>query len=471
MRFVIFVNGLALILASILMFATALMFPDTVQNFSEAGLLTAFLGIAVALSSSTQLGEIRHIHAFLLTTSVWITAAVAGALPLWLWSMSPVDAFFESMSGITTTGSTVMTGLDSTPRGILLWRSILQAMGGVGFVVTGIALLPFLKVGGMQLFRTESSDKGEKELSNATRFATATLAVYLSLMMLCFIAYSVGGMSFFDAALHAMSTLSTGGYSSHDASFGFFTSPFLQWSGTLFMLLGSIPFAWYIRGARRGSFRSEQVSAMLMTLTLVIVPLSIWLAAFDKVPLFEALRLVAFNVISVVSTTGFATTDYTQWGPLAVVVFFVLTAVGGCTGSTAGGGKAMRWIIMARMIRQQLIHIRYPSSVTVVEYEGRAVGEDVMNGVVAFFIFFALTVGILGMVLNQLGLDISTAISAALTAVANVGPGVGPIVGPAGNFVSLTDPAKLVLVFGMFVGRLEMLTVYVLLTAAFWREV
>ena len=470
MRFVVFLNGLVLVFTSLLMLIVALFFPDTARIFGEAALLTGFFGTVLALSCVTSGTRIRHIHAFLLTSSVWITAALAGALPLYLWSLSPVDALFESMSGITTTGSTVMTGLDDTPKGILIWRSILQAMGGIGFIVTGIALLPFLKVGGMQLFRTESSDKGENELGNATRFAAATLFVYLSLIVLCFFVYLVGGMTVFDAILHALSTLSSGGYSSHDKSFGYFESPFLQWSATLFMLFAALPFAWFIRASRQRRFRSEQISFMLFSLAMVIVPLSVWVAFREEIPLTEALRHVSFSVISVVSTTGFATVDYTTWGPFAAAAFLGLTLVGGCTGSTSGGGKAMRWILVLRTIRQQIRKIRHPSAVTVLRYEDRPVSEDVVSGVISFFIFYAITIGFLSVLLSQMGLDISSAVSAAITSVANVGPGVGDVLGPSGNVASLNDMSKLALDFGMFVGRLEMLTVYVLLTPVFWRE-
>jgi trk system potassium uptake protein TrkH len=235
--------------------------------------------------------------------------------------------------------------------------------------VTGIALLPILKVGGMQLFRTESSDKGDKELRNATMFASVTLQIYLGLIVVCALVYAVGGMNAFDAVTHAMTTLSTGGYSGYDASFGHFDSPFLQWSATLFMLLGALPFAWYVRGIYRGSFKSEQVKAMLWSLAAVIIVLAMWLAITNDLNFFDALRLVAFNVVSVVTTTGYATTDYTLWGPFAVAVFFVLTAVGGCTGSTAGGAKAMRWLLAGRAIIAQVKIIQSPSRLVSIKYE------------------------------------------------------------------------------------------------------
>ena len=470
MSFVVFVNGIVMMFFAALMGVDALLFRQTTEVFGLSAVLIGLVGGLLAISSSSSFTALHRTHTFLLTSSVWVVAAIAGAVPLYLWSLSPVDALFESMSGITTTGSTVMVGLDTTPRGIIFWRAMLQAVGGVGFIVTGIALLPILKVGGMQLFRTESSDKGDKELRNATMFASVTLQIYLGLMALCAIVYAIGGMNAFDAVTHAMTTLSTGGYSGYDASFGHFESPFLQWSATAFMVLGALPFAWYVRGIFRGSFRSEQVKAMLWSLAGVITVLAIWLAITSDLNFFDALRLAAFNVVSVVTTTGYATTDYTLWGPFAVAVFFALTAVGGCTGSTAGGAKAMRWLLASRAILAQVRMIQSPSRIVSIKYEGRPVDEGVMTGVISFFVFYFFTLFVLSMALSLLGLDMITAVSGALTSLANVGPGLGPIIGPAGNFAPLNDPVKLVLVLGMLLGRLEILTVVVLLTPVFWQE-
>lgn len=469
MSFVVFINGLVLVFMAVFLGLDALVFPKTFGPFGYSAILIGLIGTLLSISTSSSSRQMRRAHTFLLTSSVWLTAAIAGAAPLFMWSLSPADALFESMSGLTTTGSTVMSGLDATPRGIIFWRALLQAIGGIGFIVTGIALLPILKIGGMQLFRTESSE-GDKELGNATRFASATLQIYLALMGLCALVYLAGGMSGFDAITHAMTTLSTGGYSGHDASFGYFQSPFLQWSATLFMLLGALPFAWYIRVLTKQTFRSEQIQAMLLSLTLVIACLTTWLVATQDTDALTALRLVAFNVVSVVTTTGFATTDYTLWGPFAVTAFFALTAVGGCTGSTAGGAKAMRWLLLFRAIKAQLQTLHSPNRIAIIKYEGRRVEDDVLNGVIAFFILYFATFGALAILLFLFGLDLSTSVSGALTAITNVGPGVGSIIGPAGNFATFTDPEKLIMVFGMYCGRLEFLTLLVLLSPTLWRE-
>lgn len=470
MSFVIFVNGVALIFAAALMGLTALLFPKDAYVFGMSAFMTAAFGLLITLATARATPDLRRVQGFLLTASVWLTAALAGALPLYLSSLSAVDAVFEAMSGITTTGSTVMSGLDAAPRGVLFWRALLQCLGGVGFIVTGIALLPFLQVGGMQLFRTESSDKGDKALSTVAGVASATLMIYFLLIALCCVAYAVGGMSSFDALTHAMTTVSTGGYSNYDASFGHFRSPFLQWAATLFMLMGALPFVWYIRIYTRGAYKSEQVAVMCVSLGAVIALLALWLTMTQDTPLLVSLRLAAFNVVSVATTTGYATDDYTLWGSFAVAAFFALTAIGGCTGSTAGGAKFMRWIVLARSAANLGRRIRRPHVVLSLRYDGRPLGDDVLSGVISFFTFYVGTFALLAFALGLTGLDNWTAISGALTALANVGPGIGAVIGPAGNFSSLDDAAKLLLVFGMFVGRLEMLTVYVLFTANFWRE-
>ena len=470
MSFILFVNGLLTAAGGAVSLAVGLFSAQTRGVFLEAGLILLLSGTLLCLTNPPDLMRFRPRHAFLLTSSVWVTAAVAGAVPLWLWGLDFTDAFFESMSGITTTGSTVMTGLQDTPHGVLLWRALLQWAGGVGFIVTGIALLPILRVGGMQLFRSESSERGDRELTSAARFAGATLWVYLGLTGGAAVIYDAGGMDGFDAVVHAMASVSTGGFSTSDSSFGQFGSPFLHWAGTVFMLAGALPFAWYIRATRRGQVRSEQVVALALALGLTIGALTFWRVATSEATPFGALTDVAFNVVSVVTTTGFATTDYTLWGPAAVAAFFVLTFMGGCTGSTSGGIKTMRWIVLARAIRAQIRRIHAPSGVFPVTYEGKPLTLDERNGIVAFFSVFFLTFTALAALLSLLGLDPLTAISGALTALTNVGPGVGPVIGPAGTFQSLPDAAKWVLSFGMYAGRLEIFTVLVLLRPDFWRE-
>jgi trk system potassium uptake protein TrkH len=467
--FIAFVHGLILVVAGVFQGMIGLVFPDTREVFVESGALLALAGGLLVIVTHDRPMRLSQRMAFLLTGSVWITAAAAGALPLWLWELTATDAFFEAMSGITTTGSTVMTGLDRTAQGITLWRGLIQWFGGVGFIVAGIALLPVLRVGGMQLYRTESSERGEKAMGSAARFAAATIWVYLGLTLACAVAYRIGGMTAHEAVVHALTTLSTGGYSTSDASFGHFQSPILHWTGIAFMLAGALPFAWYIRLLRGQGRQSEQVPALLALLGVSIAVLTLWRIATSEATPFQALTEVAFNVVSVVTTTGFASADYMTWGSFAVVAFFLLTAAGGCTGSTSGGVKLMRWIVLLRAIRSRIAQVHRPHQVAPVRYEGRPVGDDQLGGVIAFLNVFALTFMWLAASLALLGLDPLTAASGALTAITNVGPGVGAVIGPAGNFAGLPDAAKWLLTLGMNVGRLEMLTVFVLFMPRFWR--
>ncbi|WP_238366849.1 TrkH family potassium uptake protein [Mesobacterium pallidum] len=471
MSAVIFVNGLTIVLFGGLMVLCNLLYHDTGGAFLEAGLCALAMGGALLIVSAGRLSRLKRLHTFLLTASVWMTAGTVSALPLWLWRMSPADAFFEAMSGLTTTGATVLSGLDTLPRSVLLWRAMIQSLGGIGFIVTGIALLPFLKVGGMQLFRTESSDKGENELGSAARFASASVGVYVALILLCTLLYGLGGMSDFDALTHALTTMASGGYANYDASFGHFDSAYLQWVCTLFMLCAGLPFAWYIKVLRGKRQASEQVRMMLLTLGAVILGLTLWRVETAHTPIFETLRIVAFSVVSVVTTTGFAVEDYTAWGPFAVTAFLVLTLVGGCTGSTAGGVKAMRWIVSWRAVRVRLATMVRPHAIHPLRYEGRRIAPEVLDGVIGFFTLFALTFGVISVVLTLLGVDTLTAMSGTLTALCNVGPGVGAIIGPAGSFAPLDGVSKVILALAMYLGRLEMLTVFVVCLPRFWQEV
>jgi trk system potassium uptake protein TrkH len=358
------------------------------------------------------------------------------------------------------------------PPGILLWRAMLQWLGGIGIIVMGIAMLPYLRVGGMQLFRMESSDRSEKALPRAAQLAGATSTAYLVLSVACAAAYWAAGMSGFEAIAHAMTTVSTGGYSTSDASLGHFASPAIHWICTLFMILGALPFVIYIRAVRGKTdalWKDSQVRHFLTGLGLAILAMALWLWMERDERIADALLLAAFNVVSVVTTTGFATADYGQWGALAVGGFFFLTFMGGCAGSTSGGIKVMRFEIAAIVIRRQLKRLILPHGVFPMMYRGQTLSSDVIRSVLNLvFVFIAVFV-VFATCLSLLGLDFITAISGAATALANVGPGLGDVIGPAGNFSTLPDAAKWILSAGMLLGRLEFFTVLVLLVPEFWR--
>lgn len=444
-------------------------------TFAVSSGCSIFAGGLMILGSMGSSIELSLRQAFVLTTLSWISLSAIGALPLVFsdLGLSYTDAFFEAISGLTTTGSTVLVGLDHMPPGILLWRAMLQWLGGVGIIVMAIAMLPYLRVGGMQLFRMESSDRSEKALPRAAQLASATSVAYAALTLACAIAYSLAGMTGFEAVTHAMTTVSTGGYSTSDGSLGHFTNPAIHWIAILFMVLGALPFVIYIQavqGKRNVIWNNSQVRRFLAGLGLVVLVLTLWLWIVHDENLLDALRLAAFNVVSVVTTTGYATTDYGQWGAFAVLAFFFLTFLGGCTGSTSGGIKALRFELAAIVIRNQFQRLYQPHGVFVISYRGQRLSEDVARSAMNFIFIFIFSFGLLSICLSALGLDFITAVSGAATALANVGPGLGDVIGPAGNFSSLPDAAKWLLSAAMLMGRLEFLTVLVALSPMFWRD-
>ncbi|AWU97707.1 TrkH family potassium uptake protein [Azospirillum ramasamyi] len=452
--------------------------PDA-EVFLYSAAFTAVCGGALALGtrSSRQQGGLSLRQAFLLTPLTWTSTAVFAALPFQFGhfpdlSLNYTNAFFETMSGLTATGATILVGLDRMPEGILLWRALLQWLGGIGIIGVAIAVLPALRVGGMQLFRTESSDRSQKVLPRAQQIAKAIGAIYVGMTTICAACYWLAGMTPFEAVVHALTSLSTGGFSTSDKSMGNFESPALHWLATLFMLLGSLPFVLYVRtlnGQRDALWKDSQVRTFLGFLAAVILPLSVWLALKQGYEFHDALRMVAFNVVSVVTTTGFAYTDYTQWGNLAVGVFFGLTFIGGCTGSTTGGIKIFRFEVMAIVLRTHFLRLVYPRGVFPRQYGSRQLDDDVLGSVVVFFTLFFTAYSVLTIALMALGLDFITSISAAASSLANVGPGLGDVIGPAGTFSALPDSAKWLLSLAMLLGRLELFTVLVLFMPQFWR--
>ena len=438
--------------------------------------ICTFFGVTLILSNTGCTDESLNIRqAFVLTAMGWMVMTLFGALPLWHSGINInfASAVFESASAITTTGSTTIVGLDTAPPGILLWRSILQAFGGIGFIVMALTILPFLKVGGMQLFQTESSDKSDKALPRIRQNAMAIGYIYLFLVAWCTLTYWFCGMSGFDAINHAIPTISTGGFSTHDASFGYFKNPLLEWAACFFMIMGGVPFVLFIRlgkGEWGAILKNSQVKAFLKFLALTILLLSIWLTYEHGRPFLDSLRTVSFNVISVVTTTGFASEDYTLWGPFAIVAFFMLTFTGGCTGSTSGGVKIMRHQVMWSIFKRQMFRLIHPHGVFPITYEGRTIGEETLFSVIVFVTVYLMSFAGISLALGLFGLDLVTSTSGAATVLGNVGPGLGPIIGPAGNFASLPDGAKWILSLGMLMGRLEMLTLLVLFSPYLWRR-
>jgi len=443
-------------------------------NMVAALCVTVFVAGLLILGFRPDKVELDRRQGFVLTSLVWVGLPLFGALPLY-WSghgIDLTDAYFESVSGITTTGSTVLSGLDGMAPSLLLWRSMLQWVGGVGIIAMGFAVLPFLRVGGIRILRMESSDRSDKVVPRATQLSVLLVGIYVGLSVACAIVYWIGGMTLFDAINHAMTTVSTGGFSTHDASFGHFGGG-AQWSATLFMALGSLPFSLYIlalRGRPDALLRDGQVRFFFGLLVAAAATLAVWLAARDGYDASEAIRLAAFNVTSVVSTTGFADGDYTGWGAFAVPMFFFLTFVGGCSGSTAGGLKIYRIQLLLLAFSISIRQLIRPHGVFEARYGGKPVQAEAFVSAGAFVGAYFSTILLIALFLGFLGVDFDSAISGAATAVANVGPGVGPVIGPAGNFAILPDAAKWALALGMIMGRLEIVTFAVLFAPSFWRR-
>jgi trk system potassium uptake protein TrkH len=445
------------------------------QVFLAAGSVTLFAGVSLVLMNRTpDFGELSGRQAFLLTTLVWVALTGFAALPLAFsdLGLDLADAVFEAMSGITTTGSTVIVDLDHAPPGILLWRAILQWLGVIGIIVMGVAILPILSIGGMQLVRAESSDLSEKILPRAAQIASAIGMIYLAFTLLCAALYWWAGMTPFEAAAHAMTTIATGGFSTADDSFAAFRSPMIEWIAIVFMILGALPFVLYIQatnGQVMALVRDAQVQWFLGITTVSALGIALWLIDSDDVPIVTAVRHATFATVALITGTGFASQDYGLWGPFPVALLFFLMCVGGCTGSTTGGIKIFRFTVLNAVARGQIARLIRPHGVVVSTFNGRPLPESAAIAVMGFIFMFALSFSVFAIALSALGLDYLTAMSGALTALANVGPGHGAVIGPSGNFASLPDSAKWLLSAAMLLGRLELFTVLVLFAPSFWR--
>ncbi|MGY3439450.1 MULTISPECIES: TrkH family potassium uptake protein [unclassified Marinovum] len=442
--------------------------------FVESGVITMLSGGLIALACSNGVKEGLSIQqTFLLTTGVWLALPVFGALPFVFGATEArfVDAFFEAMSGLTTTGSTVFSGLDTLPKGLLLWRGLLQWVGGIGIIVVAMVFLPELRVGGMQIFRAESFDTMGKILPRATQIASQISVIYISLTLICALLYIAFGMNPFDGSVHALTTIATGGFSNYDASFGALSGP-LEYVASVFMILAALPFVRYVQllnGASRPLFRDSQVQVFLITAFVLVTFAAAVLMATKPLPPEQAFREALFNITSILTGTGYASVDYMGWGPMMISLFFFIGLIGGCAGSTACSVKIFRYQLLFSSIRVQLKRIRSPNGVFTTRFEGRPVGDDVLSSVMSFFMFFVVSMGVLSVLLSATGLDFVTSVSGAATALANIGPGLGPVIGPSGNFASLNDAAKWLLSAAMLIGRLELLAVYAILTVNFWR--
>jgi trk system potassium uptake protein TrkH len=479
LRMIGFIIGIFLVTLAISMvipMLTLVIFHRTsdMHSFLWASLITFVCGLALVIPGRPDNAQLRPRDMYMLTVSSWVVVAIFAALPFLLTQhISYTDAFFESMSGITATGSTVLSGLDSMSPGILMWRSLLHWLGGIGFIGMAVAILPLLRIGGMRLFQTESSDRSDKLMPRSHRVAQFIVMVYVGISALGALAFWLAGMSPFDAINHAMSAISTGGFSTSDQSLGKWSQPAVHWVAVVVMILGSVPFTLYVatlRGNRWALISDEQVQGFLGLLVVTWLVLGTWYWWTTQLPWWEAIRHVALNVTSVVTTTGFALGDYSLWGNFSLMLFFYLGFIGGCSGSTAGGIKIFRFQVAYILLKASLNQLIHPRAVIRQKYNGHRLDEEIVRSILTFSFFFAITICGIALALSLLGLDWMTALTGAASTVSGVGPGLGETIGPAGNFSSLPDTAKWILAGGMLLGRLEIITVLVLCMPAFWRH-
>lgn len=475
---VIFVNGILLLILAMAMGVPALADaashdPDW-QVFAISGLVCGFAGATMALAAQpheTQALTTRQ--AFLLIASAWFLLSAAASLPFIFSAqdMSVADGVFEATSGFTTTGSTVITGLDNAPRGILLWRALLNWLGGLAVIVVTMAIMPQLRIGGMQWFKMETSDKTKKVKTRIIQLVTSVVLVYAVFTLAAALALWATGMTVFEAICHALSALSTGGFSTSDASLAHWGTA-TQWVMMAAMLAGGMPFALFVTPWKHRHWPCMHDSQMRWYLNFVMffaLALAFWQWAVNDMDADDALTHATFNVISVVTTSGFTSTNYDSWGGFAQVCFFLLLFIGGCTGSAAGGIKIFRWEVMFKLAGVHLKRLLHPHGIFVVDFNQRTIPQAVMDSVLGFVTVFFLTFALFALGLTMVGLDLISALTGSAQALSNVGPGLGPVIGPTGTYEDLPDLAKWILSFEMVMGRLELFSVLMLFTRSFWR--
>jgi len=476
---VFFAIGVLLVILGAFMlipFFVQFIYDEKNNTFLLSALVTAFIGTLLVLTNLEENKKLNLQQAFLLTTLSWLGIAIFGCLPFLLsnLNLSFVDAFFESMSGITTTGSTIITNLDDAPKSILIWRAILQWLGGIGVIVMAITILPLLNIGGMQLFRMESSDTTEKILPKTREITLIISIIYLALTFTCGISYWAVGMNIFDSIAHSMTTIATGGFSTYSGSIGHFQNPRIEIISIIFIVLGSIPFIAYlkfVKGDKKIFFKDAQIKGLIYILIISILLMFLYLMLSNKEYSFsENLRISTFNVVSVLSGTGYVTADFSSWGNFPLIFFLFLMFIGGCAGSTTCGIKIFRFQILSHFIINQIKKLVYPHGVFSIKYNNEKINDTFIYSIITFIFLYFFIFFILAALLSVNGLDFITAISGSASAISNVGPGLGNVIGPNGNFSDLPNFSKLSLSLGMLLGRLELFAVLVLFFPSFWKN-
>jgi len=457
------------------------MFFDLLNNNSDwkqffyISILTFLIGLVLYVGFKKENIKINLRQAFLLTIVSWFLIALFASLPF-VYSSSALhftDAFFEAVSGITTTGSTVISNLESLSEGILVWRSLLQWFGGIGIIVLAIAILPTLQIGGMQLLHMEHDDPYEKTLPKINKFILEIAGLYVCLTILCFFFYYLYGMSAFESLIHCMTTISTGGFSNYSQSFEYFNSYSLETISVIFMILGSLPFVIFIQffhGNKMSIFRDDQIKLFLFLLFIIILVTLIWVKNYLNIDWFQAFRIATFNITSILTGTGYTSSNYNNWGGFGLIVILMIMFIGGCAGSTTGGIKIFRLQILFRGVKLQIKKLTQPHAVFLMKFNKKTVTENTYASIISFFFIYILLFILSSIILSFLELDFLTAISASASAISNVGPGIGETIGPNGNYSNINDKAKWILALNMLVGRLEIFTILVLFSKNFWKK-
>jgi len=445
------------------------------SSFFGAGITTIVFGVLFFLSNYNHDKKLNLQQAFLLTALSWISIAVFGSLPFIFSSLnlSLTDSLFESMSGITTTGSTIITNLNDSPKSILLWRAMLQWLGGIGIIVMAITLMPIMNVGGMQLFKISNNDSSEKILPKSKEIALRLIFIYLGLTILCAIAYKIFGMNFFDSFTHSMTTIATGGFSNYNESIGYFNSAAIETTSIIFIILGSIPFIAYIKflnGDKKIFFSDVQIKSFIKLIIISTLVLFAYIIIQEKNLSGANLRSISFNVVSILTGTGYVTQEFDSWGSFPLIFFLILMFIGGCAGSTCCGIKIFIIQILYLFLVNQLKKIIYPRGIFIIKYDKNNVDDKFMASVISFIFLYIVIFFLITALLSLNGLDFITAISGAATSISNVGPGLGSIIGPNGNFSQLPDMSKWILSLGMILGRLELFAILILFLPSFWRK-
>ena len=445
------------------------------STFIISSIITITFGILFFLANIDHNRSLNTQQAFLLTALSWIGVAIFGSIPFIFsdLNLSITDSFFESMSGITTTGATIINNLSDTPKAILSWRAILQWLGGIGIIVMAITLMPIMNIGGMQLLKISSGDSSEKILPKTKQISLRLVLIYFSLTLLCSFFYKVCGMNFFDSITHSMTTIATGGFSNYNQSIGFFESAKIEYVSIVFIILGSIPFISYIKflsGNKKIIFKDEQIKLFFKLIFFSILILFIYLAIVNK-SIFEIqLRSIIFNVVSILTGTGYVTKEFDQWGNFPLIFFLLLMFIGGCAGSTTCGIKVLRVHMLYFFLKNQLLKIIYPRAIINLKYNNDIVQDKLIASIISFIYLYIIIFFLISALLTLTGLNFITAVSGAASSISNVGPGLGNEIGPNSNYANLPAVSKWILSTGMILGRLEIFAILVIFLPSFWRN-